>query len=57
MYFFIREFGDWERMDIGPERSNVTLKGLKCGTKYQFYIQVCSIHKNIKIISTKEQKK
>ena len=38
--FFSREFGDWERMDIGPERSNVTLKGLKCGTKYQFYIQV-----------------
>ena len=50
--FFSREFGDWERMDIGPERSNVTLKGLKCGTKYQFYIQVRNIFPSTRTLST-----
>ncbi len=35
-----REFGDWERLEVPPERLNHTLQGLKCGTKYQFYIQV-----------------
>jgi len=35
-----REFGDWELVEVGPEEQNFTLDNLKCGTNYQFYIQV-----------------
>nr|XP_040566824.1 Down syndrome cell adhesion molecule-like protein Dscam2 [Lepeophtheirus salmonis] len=34
-----REFGDWDRTDINPLNNSFTLKNLRCGTHYQFYIQ------------------
>lgn len=34
-----KEFGDWDRIEVNPEMNNFTLRGLKCGTNYQFYIQ------------------
>lgn len=36
-----KEFGDWDRVEVPPERVNYTFEDLKCGTNYQFYIQVC----------------
>ena len=35
-----REFGDWDRLDILPSNTTYTFEGLRCGTNYQFYIQV-----------------
>ena len=35
-----REFGDWDRMDVSPRNTSFTLTGLRCGTNYQFYLQV-----------------
>jgi hypothetical protein len=35
-----REFGDWDRADVSPRNTSFTLTGLRCGTKYQFYLQV-----------------
>jgi len=37
---YYREFGDWELKEVGSDQRNFTLKNLKCGTNYQFYIQV-----------------
>ena len=35
-----REFGDWDRVDVSPRNTSFTLTGLRCGTNYQFYLQV-----------------
>ncbi len=35
-----REFGDWDRVEVSPDKSRFSLDGLRCGTNYQFYIQV-----------------
>ena len=35
-----REFGDWDRVDVSPRNTSYTLTGLRCGTNYQFYLQV-----------------
>ena len=35
-----REFGDWDRLDSNPNNTAYTFEGLRCGTNYQFYIQV-----------------
>lgn len=38
-----REFGDWDRLDVSARETSYTLTGLRCGTNYQFYLQVSKI--------------
>ena len=42
-FIVFREFGDWDRMDISPNKTAHTFEELRCGTNYQFYLQVSNV--------------
>ena len=34
-----RQFGDWDRVDVGANISSHSLRNLRCGTIYQFFME------------------
>ena len=34
-----RQFGDWDRLDVASNMTSYSLRGLRCGTIYQFFME------------------